>query len=497
MENDREHKTEHKSHLSSSLSLPFTTVGRQKPLTMNDVNTTPAMSADIPVAASTDTVAVDTMSCNKRPVQEVISLLSSDDESSDADSSDSEVIITRAPRLVIPKATPVPVVAVSVSATASSTATSVVKNPYKKKYVGGAEKARLDARKKQKSKGTKILRPEEKERLDSQVLPRKMNPFDRFFAALLRSSPQEFLEAQTVDSKAEALWEVICKRVNLTAPKSPIPAYVGDAQLHFNLRAALVLEEARNAISHPLAQNWKQRKIPSGTMTLTAHYLEQQQGQSSNLGHAKIIFCKQQPFTKDELFNIRPGTVFECLPRDAHRSIQNVILGVVGSSKREQIEKSRSFPLFIFRDTPHKVEDTDWILTPINTLITELRQYEAMTCKLSSVAFLHSLLGNKGATHTRFDDENDEKPAAASLGEDSKVTQGAIEDYFPPMKVDVDAPSPMFKLPRLNPSQAKAASAFLDSAPNSITIIQGPPGTGTNISTSTSHATGWWIASRE
>jgi hypothetical protein len=312
------------------------------------------------------------------------------------------------------------------------------------------------------------MRPNEKDRLDSQVLPKKMNPFDRFFAALLRSSPQEFLEAQTMDSKADALWVVICKRVGLTALQAPIPAYVPDAQLHFDLRAALVLEEARHAISQPLAQKWKQRKDPSGTMTLTAHYYEQQ-SQSSNLGHAKIVFCKHLPFTKDELFNIRPGTVFECLPRDGQRTIQNVILGVVGSGKREKVETSRSFTLFIYRDSPHKMEDTDWILAPINTLITELRQYEAMTCKLSSVGFLQNLLGNKGPSrnHMRF---GDEIPAA---------TNGMIEDYFQPAQLQGDGPAPMFKIPRLNPSQSKAASAFLESGQNSITIIQGPPGTGT------------------
>jgi hypothetical protein len=345
------------------------------------------------------------------------------------------------------------------------------------------------------------MRPNEKERLDSQVLPKKMNPFDRFFAALLRSSPQEFLEAHTIDSKADALWAVICQRVGLTALTAPIPAYVPDAQQHFDLRAALVLEEARHAISQPLAQKWKQQQQQRtggknnqdpnpviGTMTLTAHYREQgqsqyqQQSQSSNLGHAKIVFCKQHsPFTKDELFNIRPGTVFECLPVDGQQSIQNVVLGVVGSGKREKVEKSRSFTLFIFRDVPVRIEDTDWILSPVNTLITELRQYEAMTCKISSVGFLQNLLGNKGPSrrkHTWLDSDDDETPPPAAT-----ATNGVMEDYFPPAaavgELQADGPAPMFQIPRLNPSQSKAASAFLKSGPNSITLIQGPPGTGT------------------
>jgi hypothetical protein len=361
----------------------------------------------------------------------------------------------------------------SASVAASAASASVVHNPYKKKFVGGAEKARLDAQK--KNRGTKIMRPEEKERLDSEVLPKKMFPFERFFASLLRSSPQEFLEADTVEQKSEALWGVICNRVNLKTLKAPIPACVQDPQVHFDLRAALVLEEARNAISQPLASKWKHRKVPSGTMTLTAHYHEEKSNANSNLGHAKIVFVKQLPFTKDELFNIRPGGIFECLPRDKQRSIQNVILGVVGSSARETIEKSRSFTLFIFRDVPHKIEETDWIVAPITALITELRQFEAMTCKPSSIGFLHSLLGKKGPTHVRFGE--DQKPAAVV----KKVVKGAsINDYFHPVQIDCDdEPSPMFKLPRLNPSQSKAASTFLESPQNSLTIIQGPPGTGT------------------
>jgi hypothetical protein len=283
--------------------------------------------------------------------------------------------------------------------------------------------------------------------------------------------------------------------VSLEALKAPIPAYVPDAQQHFDMRAALVLEEARHAISQPLAQKWKQRngKDPSGTMTLTAHYYEQVQSQSqaSNFRHAKIVFCKQLPFTKDELFNIRPGTIFECLPRDGQRSIQNVILGVVGSGKREKVEKSRSFTLFMFRDTPAKMADTDWILAPINTLITELRQYEAMTCKMSSVGFLQNLLGNKGPSrnHVRLDNGEEEIPPAAV---EAAATNGVMEDYFPPVvpgQVPVDGPAPMFQIPRLNPSQSKAASAFLESGPNAITIIQGPPGTGTC-------AAGWWIVTQ-
>ena len=213
-------------------------------------------------------------------------------------------------------------------------------------------------------------------------------------------------------------------------------------------------------------------------MTLTAHYQEQVHSQSSSLGHAKIVFHKQHAFTKDELFHIRPGTVFECLPRDGQRSIQNVILGVVGSGKREKVEKSRSFTLFMFRDIPARVEDTDWILSPMNTLITELRQYEAMTCKLSSVGFLQNLLGNKGPSR-----RNHHHHLQLDGDEDDTASNGVMEDYFPPLSVPADgAPAPMFQIPRLNPSQSKAASAFLTSGPNKITIIQGPPGTGTQPS---------------
>jgi len=283
------------------------------------------------------------------------------------------------------------------------------------------------------------------------------------------------MEADAGEAKAQALWEAICARVNLAPPQTKLPACFQDAGTHFEVRAALVMEEARHAISSPLSKKWKRNgKAPSGTMTLAAHYDEKFRSNA----HAKIVFIKHTPFTKEELFNVRPGAVFECLPRDGQRSIHNVIIGVVGSGNRETVEKNRSFTMFVFRDIPTKIEQTEWILAPLATLVTELRQFEAMTCRPTSISFLNTLLGNKDRTHIRFGDLNGADSAGAAQRVESKDDDdgAGIRDYFRP--VDEQEAPPAFRLPKLNPSQEKAAFAFLESPKSAITIVQGPPGTG-------------------
>lgn len=188
-------------------------------------------------------------------------------------------------------------------------------NPYKKPtpFVGGAQRARLQAQKRSK-KGTRILRPHEREQLQQQqqdfVFPRKVNVFERFFGALLRSSAIDVWQSQASIIAATVLWETQCRRVGLTTLTQPLQASYDRPETHFSLRAALVLEEARNALAQPLCQLWKTtqtRKSSNGIM-VTVHYHEPAQF------HTKITFRKQLPFTKEELFHIRPGSVFECQP---------------------------------------------------------------------------------------------------------------------------------------------------------------------------------------
>lgn len=340
-------------------------------------------------------------------------------------------------------------------------ATKKIINPYaKKKFIGGAEAARQEARKKVRRPATKILTPTERQRLD-EILPQKMNAMERFFAAMLRSSAEEFCASDKDNAKALTLWTTVCRRLGLTPPAAPLLAcYEQVPQQHFALRAALVLEEARYALTQPLATKWMKsrgRRGPVINMVLTAHYVEK-----TAHGHTKVIFRKEgTPFLRDELFELRSGTVLECLAREGPRALSAVHLGAILSGNREQIEAKRCFTVTFFRQMPD-MEGTEWMIRPLDTLVTQLRSYEAMTVKPHQIAFVSNLLGAKPAIHTRFD------------AKDTAVKAKSISDYFAPVFKE----SEVFTLPKLNETQEMAATSFLQAKPNTITLIQGPPGTG-------------------
>lgn len=340
-----------------------------------------------------------------------------------------------------------------------------VVNPYirKKPFVGGAQAARQAARKKARTP-VRIMTPAERQRLE-EVLPINMNPMERFSAALLRSSPEEFLQSEKDGSKALALWKKICHRLHLPVPEAPLlPCYDRDSQQHFSLRAALVMEEARCVIAQSLAAKYDKGSKGGVSMVLTAQYLET----NYSSGHTKIVFRKDAPFTREELFHLRSGTVLECQVRDGPRTIQSVILATIFSAYREQTEAKREFSATTFRQLPLGIKQAELLVRPVDTLVTQLRSYEAMTMRPEKIAFLHNLLGKKSATHTRFDEDG---------GSQNVTAAKSITDFFQPIYTSKTS-STIFRLPKLNPTQEKAAATFLKSKSNTLTLIQGPPGTG-------------------
>lgn len=314
----------------------------------------------------------------------------------------------------------------------SSSRVAVIRNPYlntnnhhktnkKRPFIGGAEQARRDAimkarggnRKRPASGATRILRPGELQSmndLNQEVLPKKLNIFDKFFASLLRTLPLEYynnndnsssssdhvaraasnaVSSNNNDQQQHQVWTSICKRAGLedSIPTKPIQSCCNSVstkslQHHFDSRACLVLENARAILSQALEKKWKKYNNPRGSSsrnnnnnnmrtnvipgtitTLTAQYCEQQH---SILGSTmvKIIFHKKTPLSYQELYNLRPGSVYEIIARDKTlKSIQSSTLGVVSSSTsktniREQIVKQRSFEVLVYNQTllPSKME---------------------------------------------------------------------------------------------------------------------------------------------
>lgn len=132
------------------------------------------------------------------------------------------------------------------------------------------------------------------------------------------------------------------------------------------------------------------------------------------------------------------------------------------------------------------------------------RQFEACT-RATKVAFLPSILSHKQSTHIRFDDSDDsdsgdeaEEPkeddkvsintnntplslspsATASASPTASIASG--QSQTPKDPCESQTPRVItHALSKLNATQQKAAKRFLESAESTLTLVQGPPGTGT------------------
>lgn len=344
-----------------------------------------------------------------------------------------------------------------------NTSTAMV-NPYTQKkpasFVGGAEQARLKARKRQ---GKKIAVP--KQANASEVVNRHMNAFDRFFTIMFKTSAAEYLKAATKDSVAQEIWEACCRRAGVPICNNPIASVYSTASEHFSARASLVLEEARNAVSAGMGSSWSRRKQP---LYLTCLVQEK-----SRYGGIKASFKKNVKFEKEELFNIRPGAVIQCIIRDDQPIVNNAYLGVITAANRESVEMNRSFSVSFFVDDMPDTSKMDVSISFITQLVTECRCFEALTT-MPHLAFTKQLLGTPGAqlkgVHTRFEE-----------GKSKEVeTSNTLDNYFRAKPVEEEQ-STIFKIKKLNKTQEDAAYGFLNSAPGSISIVQGPPGTGEKL----------------
>ena len=385
-----------------------------------------------------------------------------------------------------------------------------------KKFIGGAEMARRRAQKK-KRRGIPIVAPTEREQLNA-VLPRStstMSSMERFFAAFLQSPAVDFLVTSSNSSAPQsnaaaslALWDTICRRLGggmLSPLKDPVMACYSNPKLHFAVRASLVLEEARHALSEGLQQLWmaqkdktkknqfvlKQQKNNSRkSMRL---YLKQTEP-TKHSQHSKWTFVNKQKqlFTKEQLYELRPGTVLHCLPRNTQQKQQqsphHIVWGVIASGQRDSIETQQSFSLLVCR--PSALEDEeDWIVTPVASLITDLRCFEAMTKQPQSIPFCEALLGGKGRTHVRFDESGNAQPVSNEESDgDYDSSCEIVTDSTASGLPKPTSASGLFRMSTLNPAQQKAADSFLSSSPQTITLVQGVSQVKSNI-----ECNGIWI----
>ena len=357
-----------------------------------------------------------------------------------------------------------------------------------RKFIGGAAMARRRA----VNKGNRILLPGEKARSE-QPLPAQLSPYERFFACLLRSTPTELCTNKK--DASHGVWTTICNRVRLKPPQHPVlPSYAyRDCHKHFAFRAALVLEEARHSVADGIAAMNRRQKRRHATKhdngggkrpprTNRGDTIENFERLDVTLkrveirkktDHAVLTFSKPTgPFGANELACLRSGTVIACVRSGQSFTTKNIRLGAVLPFNREDVLLSRSFPIMFFEPVNVPTESS-FQLQPITSLLSEYRKYEACTnATVKSVPFLQDLLGGHGPTHTRFGDEDEGACGgnAIDLCSDDDSSK-SISNSSTGFRSSQDQKSS--RLPFLNDVQERAASTFLGSRSNSITLIQG------------------------
>jgi hypothetical protein len=320
------------------------------------------------------------------------------------------------------------------------------------------------------------------------MLSNKLSPFERFFAGLLRSEAGEYVKKD----KARDLWAAVCKRLGLPVPSQPLLAYYDTQKQHFANRASLVMEEARQSMADGLnalerhylergrqkSREWKNAvQGPRNETMVSMKLLLTGVEHKEKCGHSLLSFSRESgAFTREEMMTLRNGTVFACLNEQLSVTVDNVVLGAIVPQNREEMINTNSFVVMVFK-LVQKTTQGKWDLTAIASLLSEQRKFEACAIQMSKpVPFIHSLLGGKKPTHLRFVEDDGGGTRAVKVEKHNCCNSHG--DRKPNGIADVEA---IFRLPRLNDTQEKAASSFLTSKSGTISLVQGPPGSGKTV----------------
>jgi hypothetical protein len=264
-------------------------------------------------------------------------------------------------------------------------------------------------------------------------------------------------------------------------PTQKIRPIYDTAAAHYGIRAALVLEEARHALSTTLAERHAPRLPPaghpdetrSGTISIPVQVRQQIGLKSTGIF---LTFQSSDPFKRNQRVWLRSGVVVEC-----HRPSQSTILARVLPSSKDRIITERSFDVEIY-DRSVKLSDfrgEHWNVVPVDFFVSESRQFEALievatspsengrrncSTKPPCVPFLHALLG-----HGNPSVERSATPATTGIQMQKKkvYTANAV------ISRKSISPISIFRLSSLNKAQEEIVANFISSPPNSISIVQG------------------------
>lgn len=258
----------------------------------------------------------------------------------------------------------------------------------------------------------------------------------------------------------------ICNRAGLPLPQK-IPSTNKDGKEFYNMRGSLVLEESRCLLVDGLRESKNRRRNSgsNGTMRqrkdagdgivvellniqdrskrkgLVLSFRKYDLGQSLQ---SEVIFSSM------EMQNIRHGSIFEIVPfnnrmgalphesedscpMDSNDSKETSVLATIMPwASFNECGSGGKVSLMVFRTEGLQQmmrSSSRWILYPVVALISEQRQFIAC-CDAKKVAFLPKLLGMKSATHTRFEDSDEEESNIITIldSDDEKMSFKEVKD---------------------------------------------------------------------
>ena len=457
-------------------------------------------------------------------------------------------------------------------------------------FIGGAERARRNARKRKfqprskNSDGGGVLAPHRPHNDPLLPYPKSMREYERFFGSLLSSSTMDIQQSETNGNSHRAVIQQACSLMNI--PCLPTPPHLQqqvDARTHHLMQrsssadinsihmnasprsgtydnarcentmrfihditfhegtivaahgiinfysfyslyiayymslAPLILEESRCIIAEALTKlSCSERSADNFMLELTSIEEKYTKLATSQKKYAPLIlnFRIYTTKSKQSLYSdstnakwTRPGSVIllrrKCT--DRKESTSSILACIVPNGGKQSASSSSintTISLMVFRREDveirqHSVDNDEEVnpfyATPITTLISQVRQMEACL-RMVKVSFLQKLLGQKSATHIRFDNSSDDEDEDSAeivvcdvendggrvfqegcYVENDDVGSSVEDDDNDDGSYDCDTSLTglLTKIPTLNNTQERAAELFLRSPPESLVLVQG------------------------
>ncbi|CAB9527053.1 Regulator of nonsense transcripts 1 [Seminavis robusta] len=278
-------------------------------------------------------------------------------------------------------------------------------------------------KKKIKKRGNPILTPammevaKQQEAKETQLDLQQSNENGRFrspseafyVGAILSVSPRDYVESWSNHTTRRTVWKATASVLKLTPPVHSLAGQSLTRRQHCNDRAALVLEESIHVLSEAMAKRWSNRnnhrhgqsnKRSNSNTTMTLELSERTFNSRSQVVFFEFSLPDMAPpFTKEQQFHLRTGTIVECVPANCQHQVDQVLLACICMTKRQITQKARRFVVMTVPENEQRhIRCGLWAVTPLTSLVSEFRQLD--TCNLirsghAPLPFLQTLLGQQ------------------------------------------------------------------------------------------------------